>query len=78
MEVENSLGYPDTSLLSDPNAIVTIEVSMFTVLAAVNNDAVFQITVNILKSSENRCQGKLKSTFSFISNKYSLIFPSFE
>lgn len=76
--MENSLGYLDTSLLSDPNAIVTIEVSMFTVLAAVNNDAVFQITVNILKSSENRCQGKVKNTFTYISNKYSLFSPSFE
>ena len=57
MEVGNSFGNADTSLLSDPNAIVTIEVCMFTVFAAVNNDAVFQITVNILKPSENRCQG---------------------
>ena len=57
MELENNVSHINTSLLSDTNAIVTMEVGMFTVLAAINNDAVFQITINILKASENRCQG---------------------
>jgi hypothetical protein len=58
MEQEINLSNTNTtSLLCDVNAVVTMEVFMFTVLAAVNNDAVFQITVNILNTSENRCQG---------------------
>lgn len=56
-EQEINLSDTNTSLLCDVNAVVTMEVFMFTVLAAINNDAVFQITINILNTSENRCQG---------------------
>eukprot|EP01036_Dinobryon_divergens_P033438 gene33438-43218_t len=42
---------------------------MFTVLAAINNDAVFQITINILNASENRCQEwRIERTFARIQN----------